>query len=161
MRIKVRIAGYAVMAIAACAFYVCWTTIQSSLSSPGGWRISFVVALVLCLSVAAALIPMTMLWIGVAWMYRKMQISGAVYFTCAGAILMVLLGCTAFSLSPKPLFIEDQTFFEGLLIALERQGVCLTLDGALMGFGYWLIAEKRHSRLEKLLDRRDQEGAGR
>jgi hypothetical protein len=140
------------MAIAACAFYICWFTIQFSLSSPGNWHISFVVAFVFSFCLAAALIPTALLWIGVAWAYHKTRIPGATYFSCAGAILLVILGCAAFSLSPKPLFIEDQTFFEGLLIAIERQRICLLLAGALMGYGYWLIAEREHGSLEKPLD---------
>lgn len=64
---------------------------------------------------------------------------------------MVLIGCAASSLSPKPLFIEDQTFLEGVLIALERQGFCLALAGTIIGIGYWFFAErcltdKRHPR---------------
>jgi hypothetical protein len=55
---------------------------------------------------------------------------------------MILVGCAASSVSPKPLFIEDQTFLEGVFIALERQGVCLALAGAIIGAGYWFLAEK-------------------
>jgi hypothetical protein len=55
---------------------------------------------------------------------------------------MISIGCAASSVSPKPLFIEDQTFIEGVLIALERQGACLALAGTILGLGYWFLAEK-------------------
>ena len=68
----------------------------------------------------------------------------------AGATLMILVGCMASSLSPKPLFMEDQTFFEGVIIALERQGLCLAVAGAVLGLGYWFFAEKYCSSQGKL-----------
>ena len=66
---------------------------------------------------------------------------------------MVLAGSAVSSISPKPLFIEDQTFMQGVLIAIERQGLCLALAGATLGLGYWFLAERkvtsvRHVRLE-------------
>jgi hypothetical protein len=55
---------------------------------------------------------------------------------------MILIGCVMSSVSPKPLFIEDQTFLEGALIALQRQGVGLALAGMIIGLGYWFFAER-------------------
>src|ERR1700727_3528425 len=58
------------------------------------------------------------------------------------AALIFLVGCAMSSLAPKPLFIEDQTFFEGFRIAVERQGLVFLLAGAGFGCLYWLVSER-------------------
>jgi hypothetical protein len=66
----------------------------------------------------------------------------ALYFSTMGAALIFLVGCAMSSLAPKPLFIEDQTFFEGFRIAVERQGLVFVLAGAVFGCLYWLVSER-------------------
>ena len=71
--------------------------------------------------------------------YRSLRISGPLYFAGIGALLTFVIGCATTSLSPKPLFIEDQAFFEGAIIAAEREGIILLLGGATFGFIYWFL----------------------
>jgi len=75
---------------------------------------------------------------------------GRMYFPLVGAATTLVIGCGTSSLSPKPLFIEDQTFFEGFKIAVQRQGICLLLTGFVFGMTFWLVSERlRHSRSTK------------
>ena len=67
------------------------------------------------------------------------------YFTALGAVLTILFGCAASSLAPKPLFIEDQTFSEGFVIALQRQGIGFLSTGLLFGLTYWYLSERGRS----------------
>jgi hypothetical protein len=90
-----------------------------------------------------ALALMSLPWIMAVRAYRRQQWSGPIYFAAAGAFGTFIIGCAAASLSPKPLFVEDQTFFEGVLIAAERQGICLLLAGIIFGFAYWLLSERK------------------
>jgi hypothetical protein len=98
---------------------------------------------------------MTLPWILVVWIYRWIKLPAFAYFPCASALLMVFAGSAVSSMSPKPLFIEDQTFMQGVLIAIERQGICLALAGAILGLGYWFLAERSLSLQKRLLGRRD------
>jgi hypothetical protein len=43
---------------------------------------------------------------------------------------------------PKPFWIEDQTFLEGAMVAVERQGVCLLLSGIAVGACYWWLERR-------------------
>src|SRR5690348_12849569 len=138
----IRVAGYGLSAIAAWGFYGSWIAVE--VPGPGSLSSRLVAALILCLfgGFSAALVLMSFPWILAVWIHRSVRRSRATYFTFVGALLMVFVGCAASSLSPKPLFVEDQTFLEGVLIAFERQGVCLALAGTIVGLGYWFLAEK-------------------
>jgi hypothetical protein len=59
------------------------------------------------------------------------------------ALLSLAIGCATSSLSPKPLFIEDQTFLEGCMIAVQRQGAGLVLTGLVFGLTFWLVSERQ------------------
>ncbi len=144
LRVATKIAGFAVAALLSTVLYLGWIIIEVSTPSLASWRDSLPAALLLCIvgGFLAALVLMTVPWIFVILIYRKTRIPGAAYFACAGSLLMVLLGSTASSLSPKPLFIEDQTFVQGVLVAIQRQGVCFLLSGALFGLTYWFLAER-------------------
>ena len=145
-RLLIRVAGYALCALAAWVFYVGWIVFATArLSGPSSLSTSIFAAVFLCVfgGFSAALILMTLVWILVVWIHCKVRLPGATYFVCAGTLLMVLIGCVSSSLSPKPLFVQNQTFFEGVLIALERQGVCLALAGTVIGSGYWFFAERK------------------
>ena len=67
---------------------------------------------------------------------------GLTYFSLIGAATILVIGSMISSLSPKPLFIEDQTFLEGFMIAIERQGICLLLTGFVFGLTFWLVSER-------------------
>jgi len=102
----------------------------------GGFGVVFL-ALILPWAVAVSVFP-------------KARWSGKLYFTFVGAILVSVRGCLISSLMPKPLFIEDQTFFEGVIVAVKRQGICFALAGSLFGASYWFVSE-RHARANKML----------
>ena len=125
----IRLAGYALSCTLAWVFYVGWIAAESP--GPRSLQSSLFAALFFCVfgGFSAALVLMALPWALVVFIFSKVRLPGAAYFPCAGALLMILLGCAISSLSPKPLFIEDQTFFEGALITLERQGVCLCPRG--------------------------------
>src|SRR5579862_5137125 len=141
-RTLVRMVGYASSAIVASAFYVSWIAAESP--GPSSMRDRLYAALFFYAfgGFAATFVLMTLPWAVAVWMYRKVQLAGAAYFACAGALLMILVGCAVSSVFPKPLFVEDQTFLRGVAIALQRQGVCLVLAGVIFGIGYWLFVEK-------------------
>jgi hypothetical protein len=145
IRLLVRVASYALSATVACIFYVNWIAVEvGDIPGPSSLSGRLLAASILCVfgGFSAALVLMALAWILVVWIFRWIPLPGAAYFSCAGASLMVLIGCAASSMSPKPLFIEDQTFLEGVLIAFERQGVCLALAGSIIGLGYWFLAER-------------------
>jgi hypothetical protein len=84
-------------------------------------------------------------WLLVVRGYRQVQLPGWIYFSAVGAVSTVVVGCVTASLAPKPLFIEDQTFLEGAIVAAERQGVCMLLAGLLFGLTYWILSERRRT----------------
>jgi hypothetical protein len=86
-----------------------------------------------------ALVVMSLLWVAMVSGYARLRSRGPLYFVGIGAFLMFGIGCATSSLSWKPLFIEDQTFFEGVIIAAQRQGIILLLGGATFGFLYWFL----------------------
>jgi hypothetical protein len=90
----------------------------------------------------AALILMAIPWYLAVRAYGRLQRFGLIYFSVVGAATALVTGCGTSSLSPKPLFIEDQTFLEGFVIAAERQGVCLLLTGLVFGTTFWLVSER-------------------
>jgi Catalase len=72
----------------------------------------------------------------------KTQWDGRIYFPAVGGLLVFTLGCAAASISPKPLFIEDQTFLEGAVITAQRQGPCLLISGIAFGACYWWLERR-------------------
>ena len=135
-------AAYALSSAVASLFYVGWIVVEAGGS--GSLQTRLIAALILYVfgGFAAALVLTAPLWVAVVWLSRRVQLFRALYFACSGAFLMILVGCVSSSASPKPLFVEDQSFWEGVLIALERQGTCLALAGTILGFGYWFVAER-------------------
>lgn len=144
----IMVTGYALSSAVAWVFYLSWIADAAEVGGPASLQSRLFAALILCVfgGFSAALVLMILPWALIVWIHRKVQWFGAPYFGCAGALLMVSMGCAASSVSPKPLFIEDQTFIEGVLIAFERQGVCLALAGTIIGLGYWFLAEKNVTR---------------
>ncbi len=89
-----------------------------------------------------ALLLLILPWTAAVWVRRKFRWSDRLYFPAAGALLLFVIGCTAASISPKLLFIEDQTFLQGALIAAQRQGFCFVISGAAFGASYWFISKR-------------------
>lgn len=144
--------AYAAGAASASLFYVVWLVIE--MRGPGiglGFRIGLALFFWLVNGFAAALILMAVPWLLPVRMYVRVGWRAWIYFACAGAVLTFTIGCATASLSPKPMWIEDQTFLEGALIAANRQGLCLTLAGSIHGFVYWFIAEKKPARATQSL----------
>ena len=137
----IRMAGYALSCTVGGAFYMGWIMVEAR---PGSFQTRLIAALILCVfgGFSAAVVLMAPPWALIVWISGKMKSLRAVYFAGSGAVSMILVGCAASAASPKPLFIDDQTFWESFLITLERQGVCLAISGMIIGFGYWLLAER-------------------
>lgn len=141
-RLFIRAAGYAISMAVAWLVYI--GGIAAEIPGPGSVAQRLLAASIFSLigGFAAALALMAPSWILSMWIYLRFRLSGPVFFIVTATILMVILGCISSSLSWKPLFIEDQTFLEGFVIALKRQGMILAAAGAAAGLGYWHLAEK-------------------
>lgn len=144
-----RAIGYIVGATAASLFYATyfmWWTEESTPTAPQasfGFQLGLALFFWLTAGFCATISVMALLWIAVVRAYAIVRLSGPAYFGGFGAVLTLVLGCTVSSLTPKPFFIEDQTFLEGFLIVAQRQGVCLLLAGFILGLTYWSIGERR------------------
>jgi hypothetical protein len=88
-------------------------------------------------------LALTLPWVVAVSVFPKTRWSGKLYFILVGAILVLVLACLISSLMPKPLFIEDRTFFGGVLIAAKRQGICFALAGSMFGASYWFLSERQ------------------
>jgi len=146
----IRVIAYAASVAAAWIIYF-WFVV-AKVPGPGIVEGRLLAALIIALvgGFSAALALMAFRWVFIVWIYSKVRLPGPAFFASAGVLLMVPLGCVASSLSWKPLFIEDQTFREGAFIALERQGIGLALAGAILGLGYWALAERFNARKVRL-----------
>lgn len=140
-----RLIGYIAAFLVASLFYVGWITVANRAPGTGvavRFRIDIAIFFWLFGGVAVALVLMALPWSLAVIFANRIRQFGLAYFLTFGAALTILLGCAASSLAPKPLFIEDQTFSEGFVIALQRQGVCLLLTGLLFGVTYWYLSER-------------------
>jgi hypothetical protein len=144
-----RMAAYALGAAIASLVYIAWTAVDFPPPGGLGFRLGLALSFWLVEGFSVTLLLVGTLWILAVRLYRGSWRSGWAYFAMVGAVLTFAIGCAAASLSPKPLFIEDQTFFEGARIAAERQGVCFTVAGILLGLTYWFLAEKGRSSVRK------------
>jgi hypothetical protein len=141
-----RLLGYLAGFSIASLFYVVWFAIQSS-ASGGDVSVRFQVGIAIFFwlfgGMAAAFALMALPWYLAVVLHDRLRGSGLIYFSLIGDAATTVLGCATSSLAPKPLFIEDQTFLQGFMIALERQGVCLLLTGLLFGVTFWFVSERR------------------
>ncbi len=143
------IIGYLAGAALATLFYVVRMLVSFSVGIPAAEHVSYLFRFGLAVffwlfgGTAVALALLFLPWCLAVWGYRRLQCSGLVYFGLIGAVATFIIGCGTASLSPKPLFIEDQTFLEGFMIAVERQGVCLLLTGLVFGLTYWFVSERQ------------------
>jgi hypothetical protein len=145
-----RLVGYLASVTSATLFYVVWLVAQNTTPSSHVtvlFSIGFAFFFWLFGGMGAAFVLMAFPWyLAVAWQGR-LQRFRLMYFPLVGAGTTMVIGCCTSSLSPKPLFIEDQTFVEGFTIAVQRQGICLLLTGFVFGLTFWLISERlRHTR---------------
>jgi len=81
--------------------------------------------------------------------YRKLRWFGGIYFPVLGAVIIFAFGCVTASISPKPFFVDDQTFLAGAVMAAERQGLCFLLAGIAFGASYWFFGERHIPSREK------------
>jgi hypothetical protein len=151
-----RLVGYLASVASASLFYLVWFVVEIAVTQPDGrvsilFDIWFAIFFWLFGGEGAALALMALPWCLAVWMYGRLHRFGLIYFSLIGSATAILIGCGASSLSPKPLFIEDQSFFEGFMIAVERQGICLGLTGLVFGATFWLVSERlRYPRYMKV-----------
>ena len=74
--------------------------------------------------------------------YDRLKPLGLIYFPFFGATTLFVIACATSSVAPKPLFIEDQTFFEGWMVAAHNQGICFLLTGLIFGLTFCLVSER-------------------
>jgi len=129
--------------------YVVWLVVSIQLrETPGedtGVRFKIALALTFLVfeGMGAAFVLMAFPWyFSVRW-YDRLQRFGLIYFPLNGAATALIIGSCTSSLSLKSLFIEDQTFLEGFMIAIERQGICLLLTGFVFGLTFWVVSERQ------------------
>jgi len=149
-----RVVGYMSGAILASLVYVAWLMVSITAEhsdAHGGlaFRVAFSLFFWLSSGFALSLLLMIVPWIVAVWAYRRLQLSGRMYFPVAGSLLLFIIACVATSIAPKPLFVEDQTFLQGALIAAQRQGICFLVSGLLFGASYWFLGERHISLPEK------------
>lgn len=145
MKVVPPIGAYLISTILASLLYVVWFVffftrqIEESTEMSLIFKVGFGFFFCLTNGFVLALALMSLPWIAVVSGYRRLRGWGPLYFAAVGALLVFVIGCATSSLSWKPLFIEDQTFFEGVIIAAKRQGIILLLAGAFFGCTYWFL----------------------
>ena len=157
MDLKIRdsikpMSAYLIAAFAASSFYIIWTTFffmsRSARETVGFlFHLGFSIFFWLFNGTAAALVLLFPLWYLTVRIYSRVQRFGTVYFGIIGAVITLIIGSGTASLSPKPLFIEDQTFIEGFIISIQRQGICLSLTGLVFGLTYWFLCERHRKNI--------------
>lgn len=88
-------------------------------------------------------------WAAAVSVFPKARVIGKLYFTFVGAILVFVLGCFLSPLMLRPFF-EDPPYFESVITAVQRQGICFALAGGVFGALYWFLSE-RHVRANNTL----------
>jgi hypothetical protein len=147
-----RAAGYAASAIAASLIYIVWTAVWTAFGGAEPrvgltFGFGFAFAFWLINGFALALLLMILPWAIAVWAHLDTRWDGRLYFPAVGAALVFILGCAASSISPKPLWIEDQTFLEGAVITAQRQGLCLVVSGIAFGACYWWLDRRNRPAL--------------
>ncbi len=147
-----RVVGYAVAAILASLIYVAW--LQLSIvhdATPTTFRFRLVFALLFWFIDGFALTLLLMIapWSLAVSAYGKLRWSGGIYFSVLGAFIVFTLGCVTAAISPKPLFVDDQTFLQGAAMAATREGLGFLLAGVAFGASYWFFGERHIPAREK------------
>ena len=144
-----RLVGYVASLICASLFYMVWFAIVVGQINPKGdpvslrFQFGFAFFFWLFSGMGAALVLLALPWFLAVLCHDRMKSSGRIYFPLIGAACTLAIGCVTASLSPKPFFVEDQTFFQGFVIALQREGICFLLTGFIFGLTFWLVSERR------------------
>ncbi len=145
---RIDFAAYAVSAILASLLYVVWVSVSIAFDKAGtdhpsflfGFGFAFIFLIVA--GFGLALLLMVVPWAIVVWARLKARWDGRIYYPALGALLVFTLGCTAAAISPKPLFIDDQTFLQAAVITAQRQGLCLLFSGIAFGACYWWLERR-------------------
>jgi hypothetical protein len=144
-----RVAGYVASAIVASVVYVVWLTVWEAVWGGGtaqrDWGFEFRFSLFFWIAggFALALLLMIVPWATAVWVWVRTRWDARFYFPIVGAVLVFVIGCVASSISPKPLFVEDQTFLQGVVMTAQRQGICLAVCGVVFGVCYaWFERRK-------------------
>jgi hypothetical protein len=122
-----RVANYAASAILASLIYIIWVAV--SITFGGGetthsgllFGFGFASVFLFVGGFVLALLLMIVPWAIAVWAQLNPRWDGRIYFPGVGALLVLTLGSTAAAISPKPFWIDDQTFLEGAVIAAQRQ----------------------------------------
>jgi hypothetical protein len=141
-----RLVGYLASIASASLFYLVWFVVRMPDSDVSiRFKIGLAFFFWLFEGMFAAFVLMAFPWyLAVLWRDRVHRF-GLIYFLLLGAATTLVVACGTSSLSPKPLFVEDQTFREGFIIAVQRQGVGFLLTGLVFGLTFWLVSERlRH-----------------
>jgi hypothetical protein len=128
-----RAVGYLVSAIVASLVYIAWFLVDLTRMRPHVTGIAFDLSF------------SVFFWLTGGYAVTLVILSGEIYFPAVGACFIILIGCAMASISPKPLWIEDQTFLEGALIAAARQGLSFLFSGIAFGASYWFGTERQFS----------------
>jgi hypothetical protein len=145
MRAPTRLVGYLASFASASLIYMAWFVLWNRAADSRvsiRFRIGIAVFFWLFGGMAPALVLIAGPWCLAVILYDRLQRFGLMYFCLTGAVFTLAIGCATSSLSPKPLFIEDQTFLEGCMIAVQRQGAGLVLTGLVFGLTFWLVSER-------------------
>jgi hypothetical protein len=143
-----RAVGYIVGGIVASLIYVGWLLVDTIRQPPRGadtglgFSVAFSVFFWLTGGFAVMLVLLVFPWGLAVWAHRKLRWLGGIYFPVVGALLVFVIGCAMTSISPKPVWMEDQTFLEGALIAAVRQGPSFVISGIAFGASYWFVSER-------------------
>lgn len=149
---KRRVIGYAAGAILASLIFVGWlqlSFVQYATPTSFRFRLSFALFFWLTDGFALTLFLMIAPWSLAVSAYRKLRWFGGIYFPVLGAVIIFTFGCVTASISPKPFFVDDQTFLAGAVMAAERQGLCFLLAGIAFGASYWFFGERHIPSREK------------
>jgi hypothetical protein len=145
---RIDLAAYAVSALLASLLYVVWLSVSVVFDKAGSPHASFLFGLGFAFGFlfvggfGLALLLMIVPWAIAVWVQLKTRWDGRIYYPALGALLLFSLGCTASAISPKPLFVEDQTFLQAAMITAQRQGLCLVFSGIAFGACYWWLERR-------------------
>jgi hypothetical protein len=143
--------GFLASVASASLFYVVCFTVSLGFDGPrdmhnGLFDIGFAIFFWFFDGVAAALALMVLPWYLVVRLSARLQCFSLLYFSTSGAVITLVIGCGTSSLSPKPLFIEDQSFIEGFMITAERQAYsCRTRCQVVLCKRWILVIHRLHS----------------
>jgi hypothetical protein len=141
-----RLVGYLASFVSASLMYLVWFVLWNKAADSHvsiRFRIGIAVFFWLFGGTAVALVVIAGPWYLAVILHDRLRRFGLMYFCLVGAVFTLAIGCATSSLSPKPLFIEDQTFLEGCVIAVQRQGAGLVLTGLVFGLTFWLVSERQ------------------